>query len=402
MKVLCFHPSLAPYRVDFFNLLAKCVDLKVVLMERNLQTQTLNQTELLTQAQFRCSYLTRGFNIRGRQIRFGLKKKIVEVSPDVVIGYEASPAMIALCVMRKLGLLGGVRLWTSMDDSPGQVRSRSGLRRVMRDWVLRNCDGCIVPSEAAVEAYRQLLVDSCQSLVVSGGTNDKQLMTDNYQLTTKQLTTKFAIIPIIHDTAAMRKNAERVVSLGRKWRREVLEDSRLVAGANKILLFVGRFAPVKNLHWLIGQFAETRQSKALGKTVLVLVGDGAEEQSLRSEVNKMGTQDRVIFAGRKEGEELYAAMSAADALVLCSHAETYGAVVAEAMQWGTPCMVRDTCGAKVLVNDANGCVFQVEDAEGFCIALEKTLFLKRGTESILPVDLKDSVNNLVGALDENA
>ena len=384
MKVLCFHPSLAPYRVDFFNLLAKCVDLKVVLMERNLQTQTLNQTELLTQAQFRCSYLTRGFNIRGRQIRFGLKKKIVEVSPDVVIGYEASPAMIALCVMRKLGLFGGIRLWTSMDDSPGQVRSRSGLRRVMRDWVLRNCDGCIVPSIAAAEAYRSVLSPHPPSPIPHPSSP------------------KFAIVPIIHDTTAMRRNAEQVVLLGRKWRREVLEDSRIVVGANKILLFVGRLAPVKNLHWLIGQFAETRQSKAFGKTVLVLVGDGAEEQSLRSEVNKMGIQGRVIFAGRKEGEELYAAMSAADALVLCSHAETYGAVVAEAMQWGTPCVVRDTCGAKVLVNDANGCVFQVEDAAGFRIAAEKTLSLKRGTESILPVDLKDSINNLVGALDENA
>ena len=57
---------------------------------------------------------------------------------------------------------------------------------------------------------------------------------------------------------------------------------------------------------------------------------------LRSRVEAAGIGGRVCFWGTRTGPELDAAYAAADALVLASHAETYGMVVAEALARGLP------------------------------------------------------------------
>lgn len=384
MKLLCIHPALAPYRLDFFNLLAERVELKVAFVYKNTVNQKFDQKSLLTKARFDYCYLS-GFDVRGRGLRFGIGRLIRQFKPDVVMGYEASPITLWLCAWRKLSRAKW-RLWTHMDEAPDTIASRKGLRRKVRDWIIRHCDGIMVPSAAAAEAYRQLIVASRQSLVVSGGAKDKRLMTNDYRLATK-----FAIVPIIHDTATIRANAERVIELGKEWK------SQVAPNGEKILLYVGRLATVKNLYWLLEQI---KSFSAPAGIVAVFVGDGPEREGLLSKTSELGLEAHVRFVGRKDGDELYAIMSAADALVLPSTFEPYGAVVAEAMQWGTPVILSDRVGAKELVNGSNGCVFDHLDPIGFENAVGKVLRHKRGTESILSVVLKDSIDELVKALDE--
>jgi glycosyltransferase involved in cell wall biosynthesis len=57
---------------------------------------------------------------------------------------------------------------------------------------------------------------------------------------------------------------------------------------------------------------------------------------LRHRADAAGIGDRVCFAGTRTGRELAATYAAADALVLASHAETYGMVVPEALARGLP------------------------------------------------------------------
>ena len=90
MNVLCIHPALAPYRLDFFNLLAERVDLDVAFVHKNVVNQKFDQAKLIAQAKFRYRYLS-GFDIKGRNIRFGIGRLIRECKPDVVLTYEASP-----------------------------------------------------------------------------------------------------------------------------------------------------------------------------------------------------------------------------------------------------------------------------------------------------------------------
>ena len=220
----------------------------------------------------------------------------------------------------------------------------------------------MVPSTAAAEAYRSVLISYHSSL-------------------------KYAIVPIIHDTETIRRNAETVIKTGEAWR------SKFVPSAwEKILLFVGRITKVKNLHWLID-----RMAKLDDRIGLVLVGGGDEEEVLKAKVAESRLSNQVLFAGKKMGDDLYAVMSAADALVLPSTFEPYGAVVPEAMQWGTPCIVRDTCGCKVLVNGKNGIVYRSDD--DFEDAICKVLAMKNGSQSILPVELNKSVEDFVAEID---
>jgi glycosyltransferase involved in cell wall biosynthesis len=182
----------------------------------------------------------------------------------------------------------------------------------------------------------------------------------------------------------MRGNADEIYMAGRAWR-----ETNCPKTWKRVLVFVGRLAEVKNLPWLI-----ERMQELPGTTGLVLVGDGTLGAELKSMVAAMELDGRVIFAGRKEGDDLYAVMSMADALILCSQSETFGAVVAEALQWGTPCVVSNNCGAAVLIeNGKNGMVFSYGNASEFAEAVGR--IPSRSTQSLLPVDLPSAVDRLV-------
>lgn len=360
MKILCFHPALAPYRIDFFNLLAKKVDLKMVFLQENLQTQKFDQSKLLASLNASYVFLTQGICIRGRCIRTGLLREIKRECPDVVVGYEASPVTLALVMFRKLRLTKA-EVWTFMDDSPDLISSRKGLRRIVRDFVVRNVNKVIVPSAAAAVAYQRLDIN-------------------HYP----QAANHFSVVPIIHDTSTIRANAGKVYKEGQTWRTKTIPSVW-----SKVLLFVGRLTAIKNIPWLLDRMVELSEDVGL-----VLVGDGDEEQVLKDRAATMGLSSRVMFVGRKEGDELYAMMAMADGLVLCSHSETFGAVVAEALQWGTPCIVAHHIGASVLIEgDKNGVVFTSGDAAAFRSAIAH--LPPRAEVSLLLCDLRAAVKDLI-------
>jgi glycosyltransferase involved in cell wall biosynthesis len=78
----------------------------------------------------------------------------------------------------------------------------------------------------------------------------------------------------------------------------------------------------------------------------VCVGSLDREPAFAAAVRRRARQldDRVRFAGPRTGPELDRAYAAADVLVLASHAETYGMVVAEALARGLPAIVTEVGG----------------------------------------------------------
>ena len=355
IKVLCFHPALAPYRVDFFNLLSEKVDLEVVFLMDNLKNQKLDQSVLKSRSKFKYRTLTAGFELRGRHFRFGVSRLIRETKPDVVISYESSPVTMYLCLLKKFS---SWRLWTSMDEAAVTIRNRKGIRAYVRNAVLRCCDGVMVPSAESAQALREF------SLGLST-----------------------AAVPIIHDIAAIRAEESVVIDAGREWRNGLPPSWR------RVLLFVGRLAPVKNLLWLLERMAGLPRD-----TGLVLVGDGPMRDELLAAVEKLGLSGRVRFDGKVEGNEVYKRMAAADLLVLPSIFEPYGAVVGEALQWGTPVLVSGQVGAKALVNDSNGVVFDVADIASFNGKVERALCINADGASLLSVLLEDAVEKFAAEM----
>ena len=74
--------------------------------------------------------------------------------------------------------------------------------------------------------------------------------------------------------------------------RPVPPDPELTArlAGRAILLYVGRFVPLKNLPMLIDAFAPVRRARP--EAVLVLVGEGALESQIREQVSAPGTRPR--------------------------------------------------------------------------------------------------------------
>jgi D-inositol-3-phosphate glycosyltransferase len=105
----------------------------------------------------------------------------------------------------------------------------------------------------------------------------------------------------------------------------------------RIVLYVGRFSPLKGIDRLLKAMTHLRQQKRL--RLVIIGGDGQtapdsiELQRLSSE---LGIKHMIRFAGRIEQDDLPPYYSAADLLVVPSYHESFGLVALESLACGTP------------------------------------------------------------------
>ena len=105
-------------------------------------------------------------------------------------------------------------------------------------------------------------------------------------------------------------------------------------GDARTVLFLGRLYPVKGLPMLIEAWASVRPS---GWRLVIAGPDEAGHRGvLEAATAGAGLGDVVSFPGPVEGGAKAALLRRADFLVLPSHSESFGMVVAEALAHGTP------------------------------------------------------------------
>jgi D-inositol-3-phosphate glycosyltransferase len=148
------------------------------------------------------------------------------------------------------------------------------------------------------------------------------------------------------------------------------ERARMQLGLDphaEIILYVGRFAPLKGLDRLVKAVARL-QNQLPDIRLVVVGGDGPDAESflkLTRLAAQLGIQSRVTFAGRVEQQDLPPYYSAADLLALPSHYESFGLVVLEALACGTPVAVTPVGAVEALLrNGINGALIKstaVED-----------------------------------------
>ncbi len=108
---------------------------------------------------------------------------------------------------------------------------------------------------------------------------------------------------------------------------------------------------------------------------LVLVGGSyyrntrLQEEQLKKLSRELGLDGRVEFAGRKSPEEVARFMRESAVLVLPSQAETFGAVLVEALASGTPVVATASGGPQEIVTDDVGRLVPIDDAEALADAL---------------------------------
>jgi glycosyltransferase involved in cell wall biosynthesis len=124
---------------------------------------------------------------------------------------------------------------------------------------------------------------------------------------------------------------------------------------DRVVVYVGRLAPEKRVDRVIACFRQVGGPDCS----LLLVGDGPERSRL---VAQAGGDERIVFAGFREGEELAKCYVVADAHVLASATDPWGLVVNEAAACGVPSIVTDRVGAReMIVSGVSGLVVRETD-----------------------------------------
>jgi glycosyltransferase involved in cell wall biosynthesis len=112
--------------------------------------------------------------------------------------------------------------------------------------------------------------------------------------------------------------------------------------SRRILLFLSRIHPKKSCDLLIRAFAKCiRQLPSNLDLVIAGPDQVGWLNELRELAASLGIADRCHWPGMLNGDLKWGAFRCADAMILPSHQENFGIVVAEAMACGTPVLVSD-------------------------------------------------------------
>lgn len=129
----------------------------------------------------------------------------------------------------------------------------------------------------------------------------------------------------------------------------------------RLLLYVGRLAPEKNLEMLLRSFVQIKAQTT--DTYLVIAGSGKSQGVIRRLARSLGLNDRAVFTGSLGRARLDPLYQAADVFLFPSTSETQGVAVGEALAAGTPCVVVNGGGAPESVHDGED-GFLVDDDPG--------------------------------------
>ena len=144
----------------------------------------------------------------------------------------------------------------------------------------------------------------------------------------------------------------------------VRDELDVPAGAF-MLTMVAEMAPVKRHAFALDALARVRDPRV----VLVLVGVGPLESSLREKATALGLDERIRWAGYRR--DVPAVLAASDALLLCSQREGLNRSALEAMASGTPVIGTDTRGIADAVAQGTGWISDKDDPAALAAAIDE-------------------------------
>ena len=148
--------------------------------------------------------------------------------------------------------------------------------------------------------------------------------------------------------------------------------AQLGLAGREVLLYVGRFVPLKNLPLLISAFERVRRARPTA--TLVMAGEGALEDRIREQVRMLGLERDVLFLGQVAHDELPALYAAADVVLLSSSFDNSPNAVLEANACERPVVATRVGGVPRYVTDGeNGLLVDGGDADVFARATVRLL-----------------------------
>lgn len=330
-RLLIFHPTIAPYRIDFFNDLYKAFDTRVCLQYWNLRDQTFDYEKIYAKFAFEPHYLKEVLKLGCRSLWGGFWKHLDEFNPDIVLVGEFN--MTALMVLAHRFLKRkSYKVVSICDDSYNMVAENndfSRLHRMARHLVAPRLDDLILVEPKVTEWYQQ-----------------------HYG--------KGICFPIIKKEEVARADYERVLPASYEMAEKMgISDKR-------VFLFVGRLVALKNVETTIRAFSRLNQDE----NVFVIVGDGPERADLEALARELNAN--VLFTGRLEGDALNVWYNIASVFILASYQESFGAVTNEALLAGCYALISNKAGSSCLIEDGvNGYTFSPMNVEELLDKMKK-------------------------------
>mgnify|MGYP001160531545 FL=1 len=322
VKMLVFHPVIAPYRIDFFNELYSQFGAEVCLFYRNLSSQKFDYEKIEKQLLFNSIYIEK----KGSFVSW-VKKIIHQLSvskPNVVLVSELGvPTLIT--ILYKFITFKRYKIVSMIDDSYDMVAGDKQF-----SWKHKYATKLLVP-----------LLDEV--------INVEPMVTDFYNKKFK----KGIFFPIIASDKIAKQRLEKVIPISN----EYIKTYHLQG--KKVFLFVGRLVKIKNVAFAIEAFIKAN----IPNSVFVIVGDGSERDNLESLAQHF---ENIIFTGRLEDDELYAWYNIAQCFTLPSLQEPFGAVTNEALQGGCKVLISKVAGSLCLVEEGkNGYLIDPKNMDDY-------------------------------------
>jgi glycosyltransferase involved in cell wall biosynthesis len=137
-----------------------------------------------------------------------------------------------------------------------------------------------------------------------------------------------------------------------------------IPAGRPVLLFVGRVAFEKNIHFLLDALALARRQ--IPELLLVIAGEGPALNGLHRHARAAGLEEHVRFVGYLDRKrELLDCYRAADAFVFASRTETQGLVLLEAMALGVPVISTAVMGTRDILVPQRGALVAEDNVEDF-------------------------------------
>lgn len=370
-RILIIHRALAPYRIDLFSHLTKRYDTELYLEYGQPLEQDFNLSLQGGRIQFDYKLLAPGSrllpNLRPELLR------ILRKPYDLILCSEFNLLTGMLYLLRGRSARPLPRLVSMCDDN--LIMAEETLRGSSfspKRWMLDRIDGVILCNEQAKDLYR----DRCRGEL-----------------------SKWHYLPIVQDEQYL----QRQVALAQA-ETVALRSRYAIPDGRAVILYVGRLDKVKNLPRLLDAFRLVIDEGL--DLQLLMVGDGSLDAELRQQAKMLSLEERVTFAGKQQGSDLYAHYGLGDALILPSTYEPFGATVVEALALGMPVAVSEVAGSCTLIrSEEEGYRLNPLDKEDIARALRHLYRLigerRDGVtrHSLLPYTFDQYMSQLDGYLD---
>lgn len=137
----------------------------------------------------------------------------------------------------------------------------------------------------------------------------------------------------------------------------------------RVFLFLGRLHPKKGCDMLLEAYARWKEDGPDAPMHLRFAGPAhhpAYQAELERLCGSLGLHigREVSFAGMVEGRDKWRALAKAEALLLPSHQENFGIVVAEALACGVPVLLSDKVNTSALVHEFGAGIVAEDTIEG--------------------------------------